>query len=176
MNLIVGLGNPGNQYKNNRHNTGFIILDAFAAAQGASWQGSKKTLAETAVLQEIGVTLAKPQTYMNKSGEAVKKLLDYLGISIENVLVIHDDVDLEPMQFKSATDSSSAGHKGVQDIIDKLGTQRFNRLRVGVGRPGFVAGMLGKTIEKYVLEDFPNDQLENVKKLGIEHLLSSLSV
>lgn len=172
MQLLVGLGNPGSKYKNNRHNAGFIILDAFAESKGFKWLLSKKTLSEVFVSKDANLILLKPQTFMNDSGEAVSKALQYFSIPPKDLIVIHDDVDLEPLQFKISQNSSSAGHHGVQDIIDKIGTQDFIRIRVGVGRPA----ENGRQVEKYVLEDFLPNELEIVKKLGIEHLLSSLKI
>ena len=130
---------------------------------------------------------------MNASGEAVSKALTYFGILPADLLVVHDDVDLQALHFKTSRNSSSAGHRGVQNIIDKIGTQDFTRLRVGIGRPpqrfeewevkpgshdeNVVADALKyMPVEKYVLQDFPSDQLEVVKKQGIEHLLSSLNL
>jgi len=177
MMLVVGLGNPGERYRNNRHNTGFIIINELALKWGLTWEFNKKFNAEIATAQST--ILLKPQTYMNDSGEAVSKALNYFGVQPADLLVIHDDVDLEALQFKTSCNSSSAGHHGVQNIIDKIGTQDFTRLRVGIGRPKVeVDGTTRITfdVEKYVLQDFPSDQLELVKKQGIEHLLSSLNL
>ena len=116
---------------------------------------------------------------MNDSGKAVANAIKFFGIPTNNLLVVHDDVDMGPLQIKTSNNSSSAGHHGVQDIIDKLGTQEFSRLRVGIGRPTFQNGNVlqqSQDIEKYVLEDFSQTELENVKKLGVEHLLSSLDI
>lgn len=179
MKLLVGLGNPGDKYRNNRHNIGFIVLDAFAQSKGLSWSVNKKILSEVAVLKDDGLILVKPQTFMNESGDAVAKALAYLSIQPSDLIVVHDDVDLEPLQFKISRNSSSAGHHGVQDIIDKLGTQDFTRLRVGIGRPVVTVDGATRTVfdvEKYVLQDFTDPQLEVVKKQGCEYLLSSLKV
>ncbi len=172
LKLIVGLGNPGPKYKNNRHNAGFIALDAFAESRGFSWSTSKKTLSEVVVSKDDGFILLKPQTFMNDSGTAVVMALRFFDVQPEDMLVIHDDVDLEPLQFRVSVNSSSAGHHGVQDIIEKLGTPNFTRIRVGVGRPV----QNSRSVEGYVLEDFSAEEIEVVKKLGIEQLLSSLKV
>jgi peptidyl-tRNA hydrolase len=130
---------------------------------------------------------------MNDSGEVVSKALNYFSIQPADLLVVHDDVDLEALQFKVSRNSSSAGHRGVQNIIDKIGTQDFTRLRVGVGRlpqqisqhsrcgsrispPAPRIAARSAMLEKYVLQDFSSEQLEVVKKQGIEHLLSSLGL
>ncbi len=182
MTLLVGLGNPGEKYKYNRHNAGFIIVDELAHKWGLTWEFNKKLNVEQAN-GNCGVLLIKPQTFMNDSGEAVLKTLNYFNIQCTDLLVIHDDVDLEPLQFKVSRNSSSAGHHGVQNIIDKIGTQDFIRLRIGIGRPLLAKDLteaeVAKTaydVEKYVLQDFPSDQLDIVRKTGIEHLLSSLSL
>lgn len=188
MTLVVGLGNPGEKYKNNLHNAGFIIIDELSQRWNLPWEYNKKFDAEIAHFRVddrlradggSGYILLKPQTFMNDSGEAVSKALNYFSIQSADLLVIHDDVDLEALQFKVSRNSSSAGHHGVQNVIDKIGTQDFARLRVGVGRPAIKVGnttLVAYDVEKYVLQDFPSDQLEVVKKQGIEHLLSSLNL
>jgi len=182
MMLVVGLGNPGTKYKNNRHNAGFIVVDELAQRWGVHWEYNKKLHADISRFTTPDgkdYLLLKPQTFMNDSGEAVSKALAFFGALSTNLLVIHDDVDLGPLQFKIASNSSSAGHHGVQSIIDKVGTQNFTRLRVGVGRPMIEVGSTERgvfDVEKYVLQDFSSEQLENIKKQGIEHLLSSLSL
>lgn len=206
MMLVAGLGNPGEKYKHNRHNAGFIILDEIARKWDLKWEFNNKLDAELISYSGKGlaldvhkkpfakrsvsldsmqagnngrIILIKPQTFMNDSGEAVSKVLNYCGIQSSDLLVVHDDVDLEPLQFRLSRNSSSAGHHGVQDIIDKIGTQDFARLRVGIGRPA-MTGVWGegssRDVEEYVLQDFPIDQLDVVKKTGIEHLLSSLKL
>lgn len=172
MKLIVGLGNPGNKYKNNRHNAGFIVLDAFAESRGLSWSTNKRVLSEVIMSKDDGYILVKPQTFMNDSGNAVSRVLKYFDVKPSDMIVIHDDVDLEPLEVRVSVNSSSAGHHGVQDIIDKIGTQDFTRIRVGVGRPKENA----RSVETYVLEDFEPGDVEVVKKNGIEHLLSSLKL
>lgn len=172
MKLVVGLGNPGDKYKNNRHNAGFIILDAFAELHGAEWSSNKKISSKVAVLKNLRLVLVKPETFMNASGKAVSKALNYFGIQATNLLLVHDDVDLKLLQFKISFDSSSAGHHGVQNVISELKTQNFARLRVGVGRPAENS----HNVVDYVLDDFSSEELESIKKLGIEHLLSSLKV
>lgn len=215
MTLVVGLGNPGEKYKNNRHNAGFILIDELSLKWGLTWDYNKKFGAEVATalggargaggeirdprresrgIRHDGLMiLLKPQTFMNNSGEAVSRALNYFSIQPTELIIVHDDVDLEPLQFKVSRNSSSAGHHGVQNIIDKIGTQDFTRFRVGIGRPPqrFEEGAVrtgspdenvvadaktGMPVEKYVLQDFPSDQLEVVKKQGIEHLLSSLNL
>ena len=177
MKLVVGLGNPGEKYKNNRHNAGFIVLDSFIAQKGLNWSTNKKIHSEACVAKEDDLILIKPQTFMNDSGRAVCEALSYYSAQLSSLLVVHDDVDLEPLQFRVSRNSSSAGHHGVQDIVDKIGTQDFTRIRVGVGRPKAIVDGQERpsySVEKYVLEDFGSEELEVVRKKGVEYLLSSL--
>lgn len=157
MKLIVGLGNPGVEYSKNRHNTGFIIANEIAAKNSLSWENSSKFDAEIAVSKDF--ILVKPQTYMNKSGEAVSKILNFYKIDIEDLLVIHDDVDLQFGEIKKQLGASSAGHKGVESIIEKLSSQEFWRIRVGVGRPEDI----NIPTEDWVLQNFSDGQLEKIK-------------
>lgn len=172
MKLVAGLGNPGQKYKNNRHNSGFIVLDELVKSLNSDWSYNKKILSDILQAKENGFILLKPQTFMNNSGEAISKALEFYNLQTSDLVVVHDDVDLEPLQFRLSTNSSSAGHHGVEDIIDKLGTHDFKRLRIGIGRPVENTG----NVEKYVLEDFSAVDLERLKRSGIEHLLSSLKV
>lgn len=179
--LIVGLGNLGREYEKSRHNAGFTLIDELALNWGLLWEFNKKLNAEiaSATPRDDKVILVKPQTFMNNSGEAVARALAYFSNEPSDLLVIHDDVDLEPLQFKVSRNSSSAGHHGVQNIIDRIGTQDFTRLRVGIGRPQFMIDGTTRAafdVEKYVLQDFTAPQLEVLKKQGIEHLLSSLTL
>ncbi|MFZ2226611.1 MAG: aminoacyl-tRNA hydrolase [Candidatus Moraniibacteriota bacterium] len=136
MKLIVGLGNPGQKYEGTRHNVGFFLLDQLQA----EWQFpifalQKKIEAEISQAVRGGekVILVKPHTFMNLSGTAVQKILAFYKLTPEDLLVLHDDKDISCGDFRLAVESSSAGHNGVQNIIDVLGTKRFARLRVGIG-------------------------------------------
>src|SRR5689334_19392192 len=139
MKLIIGLGNPGKQYENTRHNAGFIILDEIRKALDfPEFKFDNKFDAEISTgdykLEAISykLILAKPQSFMNLSGQAVKKIMDFYKIPVENIAVIHDDLDIELGKYKLSDDASAAGHNGVQSIIDHLGTQKFRRIRVGI--------------------------------------------
>ena len=141
--IIVALGNPGAKYQNTRHNAGWLALDYFISdlknkVEDLSWQkkfdseilhlGHSDTNSDTS-----DYTLVKPQTYMNESGRAVKAVCDFYKIDISaNLLVLHDDTDLPLGALRVTGSSSAAGHNGVQDIIDKLGSQDFHRIRIGV--------------------------------------------
>ncbi|MFQ6110864.1 MAG: aminoacyl-tRNA hydrolase [Nitrospinota bacterium] len=159
MRLIVGLGNPGRQYRGTRHNMGFAVLDELAAKLGigfsARGQGSVK--AEGSVGGKP-VVLAKPLTYMNLSGLAVRELLSALGLEAEDLLVIHDDVDLPLGRLQHKRSGGDAGHLGVRSIIEELGTGNFERLRVGVGRPP------DGDVTEYVLSAFDQSEGEEVAR------------
>ena len=136
MRLIVGLGNPGQEYANTRHNVGFMVVDRIAAMRGIVLHKENEFKAETADITIDGekVKLVKPQTFMNNSGEAVSKIKHYYKVDNENIWVIHDDIDLDFAKVRAALGGSSAGHKGVQSIINHIDTDQFWRIRVGVGR------------------------------------------
>lgn len=130
MLLIVGLGNPGKEYALTRHNVGWLVIDEVAAQQNLSWKLQKKLQAEVAKNAEM--ILAKPQTYMNLSGAAVSSVVTSYELRVTNIAVIHDDIDLEFGTIRVSQNASSAGHKGVQSIIDSLSTKDFWRVRVGI--------------------------------------------
>lgn len=135
MNLIVGLGNPGEEYKQTRHNLGFMVLNCLAEENRIEdWRFEKKfnaLLAET-VLDHKKTMLTKPQAFMNNSGQSVAKIADYFKIKPENITVIHDDMDLILGDIKIQIGRSSAGHKGVESIINHLNTKDFKRVRIGI--------------------------------------------
>ena len=152
--LIVGLGNPGRQYQDNRHNIGFRVIDRMAQRLEVSFSRVMfRALTTDTRYQNRRVILAKPQTYMNESGQSVGSLIRFYKIPLEHLLVIHDDVDLPFDSLRMRPKGGSAGQKGVASIIERLGTQEFPRLRVGVGRPP--GRMLAAA---YVLQDFARDE------------------
>lgn len=142
MKAVVGLGNPGPKYERTRHNAGFWIVDALGEKLGASPRRSEaEALVGIGVWRGEEVLLAKPQTFMNRSGRAVRALADRYGLAPEEILVVYDDLDLEPGVLRMRAKGSAAGHNGVRSVIDYLGTQEFPRLRVGIGAvPAGVAG------------------------------------
>jgi PTH1 family peptidyl-tRNA hydrolase len=135
--FVVGLGNPGDEYATHRHNIGFRVVDALARAHGLEFSRQKTARARVAVGRIAGrpVILAKPQTFMNLSGQSVRRLSRAHGILPESILVVYDDLDLPLGRLRLRPDGGSGGHKGMQSIIDSLGTQSFPRLRVGIDRP-----------------------------------------
>ena len=160
MKLIVGLGNPGRLYANNRHNIGFSCLNHFAKTQGIQFD-KKQGQARIGIGEVAGnqVLLAKPQTYMNRSGQSVSRLVKRFNIDLSDLLVIHDDLDLPLGKIRIRQDGNPGGHKGVDSIITELGNRDFPRLRVGIGRPATpLAEISEDNIIAYVLSDFTPEE------------------
>jgi len=161
--MVVGLGNPGSDYRGTRHNIGFLALDALArrlgiavAARDSGAQVGHGTLART----DRGVLLVKPQTFMNLSGRAVAPLLRKHGLTAEALWVLHDEIDIAFGRLRIRAGGGAGGHNGVSSIIQSLGGERgFNRLRMGVGRPE------GEDTIDHVLGGFPDAQRERVPAL-----------
>lgn len=136
MMLVVGLGNPGSLYTKTRHNVGFLVIDRLAVELGLTgWRLKCKALVAEVCLQEQKVILAKPQTYMNNSGEAVKPLLRWYGLDLTELMVICDDLDLPLGRIRIRKRGGDGGHRGLKSIIEALGNNEFTRLRIGIGRP-----------------------------------------
>jgi PTH1 family peptidyl-tRNA hydrolase len=152
--LIVGLGNPGRQYQDNRHNVGFMVLDALAEKLDTSFRKVKMNALMTAVrYQDDRLILIKPQTFMNLSGQAVRSFIRFYKLPLENVMVVYDDVDLPFETLRIKPDGGDAGQRGLRSIIDVLGTKSFPRLRVGIGRP---PGRM--EVSDYVLQSFSSNE------------------
>ena len=180
MKLIIGLGNPGKKYQNTRHNVGFLALDYvfknWLTKQNFSpWKESKKFQAviSEGILNCEKIILAQPQTFMNNSGLSVQVLSSYNKLDANNIIVIHDDLDIEFGKYKIQTNHSSAGHNGVKSIIEHLGTQNFTRVRIGIGRTDkqkqgeTVKFVLNKfsLLEKFKLKEVEKNILEELKKI-----------
>lgn len=172
--LIVGLGNPGREYKNNRHNVGFMLLDRLAARLAETFKRYElNALVAKVSFQGRRLILAKPQTYMNNSGLAVRSLVRYYKVPLENLMVVYDDVDLPFGQLRLRPGGGSAGHKGMNSIQEQLGTEEFPRLRFGIGRP---PGRMEAA--DYVLQDFSRDESELLSQIldrGVDAILLFLS-
>jgi PTH1 family peptidyl-tRNA hydrolase len=134
--LVVGLGNPGREYARHRHNVGWMVVDELARRHGATWKG--KFSGQLAEIRVDGhrVALLKPETFMNESGRSVGSAARFYKLEPDAVLVIHDEIDLEPGRLQARRGGGLAGHNGLRSIASHLGSQDFLRLRVGVGRPG----------------------------------------
>jgi len=148
MKIIVGLGNPGAQYANTPHSVGFEAVDAIAASVGAVWEEKRqfKCLMARGVFAGVPVMLVKPQTFMNLSGESVAPVVKYHNASAADLLVIQDDIDLPLGRMRIRKNGSCGGHNGIRNIIERLGTPDFARLKLGVGkdRSNVIAHVLGK--------------------------------
>ncbi|MBI2829871.1 MAG: aminoacyl-tRNA hydrolase [Chloroflexi bacterium] len=167
MKFIVGLGNPGGAYAGNRHNLGFMCLSHFAKTHGIPLD-KKQSNARTGTGEVAGVKilLARPQTYMNSSGESVSGLVRKFKLNLDDIFVIHDDLDLPLGRIRLRWGGSSAGHRGIQSIIACLGTKDFPRLRVGIGRPLLLPGerMTEDDVIHYVLSDFTSEEKQVVEQ------------
>jgi PTH1 family peptidyl-tRNA hydrolase len=165
--LIVGLGNPGKEYVNTRHNVGFRCADALVQAHGLSYARRKQSKAKYAdgTITSKRVLIAKPQTYMNLSGSSVQGLVNFYQIPPEQIIVIYDDLDLPPGTLRIRPKGGTGGHKGMTDIIQKLGTQDFPRIRFGIGRP---PGRMDPAA--FVLRPFDADE-ERVVKETVERVI-----
>ena len=169
MKLIVGLGNPRREYANNRHNIGFTCLKHFAKTQGIRLdkkQGQARI--GTGEIAGSDVVVARPQTYMNQSGQSVNRLIKIFNINPDDLLVIHDDLDLPSGTIRIRRGGSSGGHKGINSIIADLDRQDFIRIRVGIGRPTtFEDDTQNKedVIIAYVLSDFTPEEKQVITKL-----------
>ena len=154
MKLIVGLGNPGIEYEKTRHNTGFLLIDSFCEKLGITLD-KNKCKANYGIYHHNGekIIVAKPQTYMNLSGMAVSSLMKFYDIPIEDLIVVHDDLDLPTGKLRLRRKGSSGGQKGMGSIISQLGSQDINRIRVGISNDR------SRDTKDYVLSAFSKDEL-----------------
>ena len=160
MKLIVGLGNPGREYENTRHNIGFMTIDKFASKNGVAITKDKFNglYVETNINGEK-VILLKPQAYINLSGEVIRKYVDFFKINIDDILIIHDDLDLEVGKYKVKQKGSSGGHNGLKNIELHLGTQEYKRIKIGISNnklmdtKDYVLGKLSKEENENIEED-----------------------
>ena len=153
--LIIGLGNPGTEYRQNRHNIGFMVIDQLAQVLSIPLQRVKfKAITGTGKFEARRVILAKPQTYMNASGESVGPLSRYFKVPLNQLMVVHDDLDIPFGSLRIRPMGGTSGQKGMKSIVEKLGSQDFPRMRIGIGRP---PGRMDPA--DYVLQNFKNDEL-----------------
>ena len=159
MKLIVGLGNPGKTYEKTRHNVGFLVIDVLADKLGIEVKQKKfrALIAQTKINDET-VILMKPQTYMNLSGDAVIKAMQFYNIEPQDILVIYDDMDLPAGKLRLREKGSAGGHKGMKDIIHILKTQEINRIRIGIGTSDVI------DTKVYVLDKIPKEEYEVFEK------------
>lgn len=162
MHLIIGLGNPGKEYRNTRHNAGFLAVEYLRKVWGFSeFQAHASFFAEYSKgrVGNTTVILARPETYMNLSGKSVYALANFFKIPPENIAIIHDDLDITLGEVRMSFDSRSAGHRGVESIINALGTKKFFRFRIGIGhRDNPAETDISKNTERFVLNSFSSDE------------------
>ncbi|MGM0470879.1 MAG: aminoacyl-tRNA hydrolase [Bacillota bacterium] len=171
MKLIVGLGNPEPKYSGTRHNIGFAVVNNLANQhQIKITKKEKQALVGSYHQQGEKVILAKPQTYMNSSGQAVVKLADWYNISPSDIIIIYDDLDLEVGRLKLKAQGSHGGHNGIKSVINQLGTQQVPRLRVGIGRPPEYL-----SVSDYVLGQFSSQEEVEIEEV-INQATSALEV
>jgi PTH1 family peptidyl-tRNA hydrolase len=159
--LLVGLGNPGREYRDSRHNVGFMLVDRLCVrlnARGMKMQS--KAIVITTTYEEHKLILAKPQTYMNLSGQSVQGLAHFYKIPLTNLLVLSDDLDLPFGTIRIRARGGPGGQRGMSSIIERLGTQEFPRLRVGIGRP---PGRMDPA--DYVLQDFSKEEMKSLSEI-----------
>lgn len=152
--LLIGLGNPGREYKDNRHNVGFMVIDRLVVrlnARGMKLQS--KAIVVTATYEERKLILAKPQTFMNLSGQSVQGLAHFYKVPLTNLMVLSDDLDIPFGTIRIRASGGAGGQRGMASTIERLGTRDFPRLRIGIGRP---PGRMDPAA--YVLQDFPKDE------------------
>ena len=182
MILIAGLGYPGKEYENTRHNAGFLVLDTLAQKLGADLSERKhRALCGKAVIGGQKVILLKPQTYMNSSGESIRAAADYYKVPPEDILVVYDDISLAPGQLRIRAKGSAGGHNGIKSIIAHLGTQEFPRVKVGIGekppRMDLADYVLGhfSSGEKKIMEEAAKeaaDAICEIVNVGIEQAMN----
>jgi peptidyl-tRNA hydrolase, PTH1 family len=162
MKIIVGLGNPGKDYEKTRHNAGFWVIDAFAESLSVEWTTSRshKALIAKTTTGDEKIILVKPQTFMNLSGETTLSIMQYFKIDSQDVLIVHDELDLQPGCFTFTDGGSAAGHNGIKSIYELCGN-KFPRLRIGIGRPPTP----GPEPKQWVLEKPVSDDKKLLKEV-----------
>lgn len=178
MKMIVGLGNPGKEYEMTRHNIGFLVADAISKNEGFTQQKKERKFHAEISYGNIltkKIILVKPQTFMNRSGDAVLELKNFYKIEARDIFVIHDDLDLSVAVIRISSNASSGGHKGVESIIERIGTKEFVQFRVGIAGEdrGYIPG------EEYVLGKFSPQEQQKINSaitLMIEALEMAISI
>lgn len=177
MKLIVGLGNPGNEYEKTRHNVGFMALDLYLGE--VSYKEKFSSLYSEKVINGEKVIFMKPLTFMNNSGDAIRKIVDYFKIDLRDILIIYDDMDFELGTYKLKSNGSSGGHNGIKSIIKSLGTEEIKRLRIGISKNN--VNSVDYVLGKFSKEEFEklnkvykivNNIIEDFVKIDFEKLMS----
>jgi peptidyl-tRNA hydrolase, PTH1 family len=147
MKIITGLGNPGKEYQRTRHNVGFMVIDLLVKELEIADKWQKKF--NSLFLKSGELLLLKPQTYMNLSGRAVRKVIDFYKIAPQDILIVHDDIDLEEGILKLKNSGGDGGNRGIRSIIEHLGTKEFSRIKIGIGHPGDKDKVSDYVLSKY---------------------------
>ena len=169
MKVIVGLGNPGREYAQTKHNVGFMLVDALADKLGISnWQEKFDALIAEGRLGTEKILLVKPQTYMNDSGRAVGPLMNWYKLPPEDLIVAHDDMDIPAGTIRIRKKGSAGGHNGIKSVLAHLGDEHFSRVRIGIGRP-----LPGWTVINHVLAPFREEDVPKIKE-AIQYLLPAV--
>lgn len=159
MYLIIGLGNPENDYGKTRHNMGFNVINLLAKMYNINVNKSKfNSIYGSGIIGDKKVILVKPQTFMNLSGEAVRDFSNYYKVEMQNILVVYDDIDLEPGSIRIRKNGSSGSHNGMKSVVSSLQTQEFPRVRVGIGKP-----QNGENLIEYVIGAIDEDDIPKLK-------------
>jgi peptidyl-tRNA hydrolase, PTH1 family len=175
--LVAGLGNPGREYAQTRHNVGFMVADELARRHGGSWRGKFSGEMTELRVGEFRLAVVKPQTYMNESGRSVGAAVRFFKVAPESLLVVHDEVDLEPGRLQVRLGGGLAGHNGLRSLAQHLGTSDFARLRIGVGRPergdprpvaDFVLSPFSAEVDVDAVVARAADAVESVARDGLE--------
>lgn len=182
MKLIAGLGNPGTTYAHTRHNVGFMAIDRLAASLGAGAEKKQgQALVTQAVFKGERLLLVKPQTYMNLSGDSIMELLNFYKDGIDDLIVVHDDMDIELGRIRFKTGGGTGGHRGLKSITERLGSNEYDRLKIGIGRPSeyikpevFVLQSF-QTEEKPILDKVLNLTAEGLENWIMEGCVSSMN-
>lgn len=177
MKVIVGLGNPGKEYEQTRHNVGFIVLDNYLG--NVKWKEDHKSLIHETMICDEKVLFVKPLTFMNNSGEAIREILSYYKVDTDNLLVIQDDIALELGKSRLKYESSDGGHNGIKSIINELHTNKFLRLKIGLAKEkeidtiSYVLGKLTKKEKLQINNDFEKyfDIINNFIKYDINKVM-----
>lgn len=179
MKLVVGLGNIGKEYNNTRHNVGFLIVDNYLG--NIKWKDEKIAFTYETTISEEKILFIKPKTYMNLSGNAVLYYVNYYKVDINDILVIHDDLDLPKFKYRVKYDSSSGGHNGIKSIISCLGTSKFTRLKIGIDNnknietKDFVLDKLSKDEINFLSDKVFKDIIESFIKYGTNKTMNDFN-
>ena len=167
--MIVGLGNPGRQYEESKHNTGFRVVDELAKRWNVTlWQDKMDALVAQTTVNGEKIILVKPQTYMNESGRAVGPLMNWYKLAPEDLIVVHDDMDIPAGTIRIRKKGSAGGHNGIKSILAHVGDEHFARVRIGIGRP-----LPGWTVVNHVLAGFPEEEQPKIRE-AIDYLIPAV--